>query len=88
MITEFELFERTKFNVGDYIVYDHDIYNDLNGEVVIRTNYPYQIINIDRAGNISYICDDGYETKTSVKDVKKISKKKAELLIAADKYNL
>jgi len=85
-----KLFE--KFNVGDYIVYDHDIHADLNGEVVIRKDYPYQITDIDRSGNISYICDDGYQTTEDnnykARGYKKIPKEEAEILISADKYNI
>ena len=33
------------FNIGDYIIYDHDIYIQGN-KIIVRKNYPYIIIDV------------------------------------------
>lgn len=79
------------YKVGDYIVFTMDL-NSFD-KIVITKGKPYKIINVydDGFNDVIVIYDDNKEQSIFNEfdtRLKKMSKKEAELLLAADKYNL
>jgi len=77
---------------GDYVVFNDDYVDEVS---FVKKHYPYEVkyVAIDVYHNlIAYIdCDDGEEKSFKAINssvYKKISKKDAEILLNANKYNL
>ena len=74
-------------DAGDYVTFNINIVDSSNGNIVIRKDRPYMIINLND-GYPHVICDDGRTSGIHRDGVKKISKEKALILLDAEKYNL
>jgi hypothetical protein len=88
-----KLFEKLRLKPDDYIAFTHDIVIEDTDIIVIRANRPYQIVRVD--GHTPYeqpiiICDDGRYSSIhpDSPNIKRVSKKDAQIFFDAEKYNL
>ena len=82
-------YENKLYKVGDYIVFNMDIIDQDENEIVIRKDIPYKIINVFR-DVIYIICDDKKRVSLNMDydKIRKIPKSEAKILLDAEKYNL
>lgn len=87
-IKAFEKFDK-KYNIGDYVVADRDLYSF--GEVTLTKDKPYKIIDMDDDINMMILINNS-NNKVAMNDFddrfKKIPKEEAEFILAQIKYNL
>jgi hypothetical protein len=85
-----KLFEKLRLKQDDYIAFTHDIVIENTDIVVIRGNRPYQIVRYTPNEEPIIICDDGRHSSIhpDSPNIKKVSKKDAQIFFDAEKYNL